>query len=142
MKRIIAFILIAAMVMILAGCSAETYKRGIFNLVEKNYDTIVTACEQKDREALLAIDGITEVRIVAGYVLVYCTGTGIVTSSQDYGFYYSQKNTPVTVDCNLDIECYASNLSPEGKGYQCAAHHNYFYTEHIKGNIYFYSNAY
>ena len=142
MKRIIASVLIVAFVVVLAGCGAKQSKKDIFNVVEKNYDAIVTACENKDKEALLAIDGVTQVNIVDGYVLVYCKGAGIAPSSQDYGFYYSEDNSPVTVDCNLGIVCYAADLSPEGDGYQCIVSGNTFYTEHIKGNIYFYSNAY
>ena len=134
--------LLAVFVFSLTGCSAKNAKSDIFNLVENNYDEIVAACENKDSEALLAIDGVTQVKIVDGYVLVYCKGAGIAPSSQDYGFYYSEDNSPVTVDCNLGIVCYAADLSPEGDGYQCIVNGNTFYTEHIKGNIYFYSNAY
>ena len=142
MKRLLAFVLLAVFVFSLTGCSAKNAKSDIFNLVENNYDEIVAACENKDSEALLAIDGVTQVNIVDGYVLVYCKGAGIAPSSQDYGFYYSEDNSPVTVDCNLGIVCYAPDLSPEGDGYQCIVSGNTFYTEHIKGNIYFYSNAY
>ena len=142
MKRLLAFVLLAVFVFSLTGCSAKNAKSDIFNLVENNYDEIVAACENKDSEALLAIDGVTQVNIVDGYVLVYCKGAGIAPSSQDYGFYYSEDNSPVTVDCNLGIVCYAADLSPEGDGYQCIVSGNTFYTEHIKGYIYFYSNAY
>ena len=142
MKRLLAFVLLAVFVFSLTGCSAKNAKSDIFNLVENNYDEIVAACENKDSEALLAIDGVTQVNIVDGYVLVYCKGAGIAPSSQDYGFYYSEDNSPVTVDCNVGIVCYAADLSPEGDGYQCIVSGNTFYTEHIKGNIYFYSNAY
>jgi hypothetical protein len=131
-----------AFIVFLAGCGAKETKKDIFDLVENNYDEIVAACENKDSEALLAIDGITQVRIAKGYVLVYCKGAGIAPSSQDYGFYYSEDNSPVTVGCNLGIVCYAADLSPEGDGYQCIKSGNIFYTEHIEGNIYFYSNAY
>ena len=142
MKRLLAFVLLAVFVFSLTGCSAKNAKSDIINLVENNYDEIVAACENKDSEALLAIDGVIQVNIVDGYVLVYCKGAGIAPSSQDYGFYYSEDNSPVTVDCNLGIVCYAADLSPEGDGYQCIVSGNTFYTEHIKGNIYFYSNAY
>ena len=142
MKRLLAFVLLAVFVFSLTGCSAKNAKSDIFNLVENNYYEIVAACENKDSEALLAIDGVTQVNIVDGYVLVYCKGAGIAPSSQDYGFYYSEDNSPVTVDCNLGIVCYAADLSPEGDGYQCIVSGNTFYTEHIKGNIFFYSNAY
>ena len=142
MKKIFAFILVISFVFMFVGCGAKKAKKDIFSLVENNYDTILKACEEKDKDTLLAINGITDVNIVDGYVIVYCKGAGIAPSSQDYGFYYSEDNSPVTVDCNLGIVCYAADLSPDGDGYQCIVRGNTFYTEHIKGNIYFYSNAY
>ena len=142
MKKIFAFILAISLVFTFVGCGAKEAKKDIFSLVNNNYDTILKACEEKDKDALLAINSITDVNIVDGYVIVYCKGAGIAPSSQDYGFYYSEDNSPVTVDCNLGIVCYAADLSPEGDGYQCIVSGNTFYTEHIKGNIYFYSNAY
>lgn len=141
MKKILSFVLIVSVVFAFAGCGKNP-KEDVYDLVEKKYDAIVTACENKDTEALLAIRGIAEVNVVDGYVIVFCKGAGISVSSQDYGFYYSEENSPVTVGCNLGIERYAADLSPEGNGYQCIVGGNTFYTEHIKGNIYFYSNAY
>ena len=140
MKRIFTFAV--AFIFLLAGCRSTESKEDIFKLVEENYGAIIAACENKDTDALLAIDGITKVEITDGYVLVYCKGTGIAPSSQDYGFYYSESNEPVAVDCNLDILCYAEGLTPEGKGYQCTVGGNTFYTEQIKETLYFYSNAY
>lgn len=142
MKRVVAFALSVAMVAMSAGCSGKISKKDIFELVEKNYDAIAAACENKDSAALLAIDGITQVNIVDGYVLVYCKGAGIAPSSQDYGFYYTEENIPVGVSCGLEIVCYGDTMQPKGSGYEGTVDYNTFYTEHIKGNIYFYSNAY
>lgn len=142
MKRMICFGLIAILVVVLAGCGAEGSKNAVRTLVEDNYDAIAAACESKDSGALLAIDGIKNVKIVDGYVLVYCKGAGIVPSSQDYGFYYTEENIPVGVGCDLEIVCYRDAMQPEGNGYEATVDHNTFYTEHIKGNIYLYSNAY
>ena len=141
MKKILAFFLIVSFIFALAGCG-KTPKEDIFNIVEKNYDAILKACEEKDEDALLSIKGITQVNIVDDYVIVFCKAEGISVSSQNYGFYYSVENSPVTIDCNQDIVCGADGLQLEGKGYQCVVSGNTFYTEHIKGNIYFYSNAY
>lgn len=142
MKRILAFTLIVLFGFLLIGCGAKDAKNDVFNLVEKNYDEILRACEEKDEDALLAIEGITKVNIVEGYVIVFCEAKGISVSSQDYGFYYSAENSPITVGCNQDIVCGVDDLAPEGKGYRYVVQGNTFYTEHIKGNIYFYSNAY
>ena len=141
MKKILAFFLIVSFIFALAGCG-KTPKDDIFSIVEKKYDAILKACEDKDEDALLAIKGITKVNIIDGYVIVFCEAKGISVSSQDYGFYYSAENSPITVDCNQDIVCGAEGLTPEENGYQCVVSGNTFYTEQIKGNIYFYSNAY
>ena len=143
MKRILAMILVVTLFFTFISCGdAKQAERKIFRIVERNYDTILKACEEKDEEALLAINGITQVNIVDGYVIVYCMGAGIAPSSQDYGFYYSEENSPITVGCNLGIVRHAADLSPKGDGYECVVDGNTFYTEHIKGNFYFYSNAY
>lgn len=142
MKRIFAFILAITLVFTLVGCGAKKAKKDVINLVEENYDAIVEYCESKDVDALLAINGITEVRITDGYVLVYCKGAGIAPSSQDYGFYYSEGNIPVGVGCGPHIACNIEDMTPDGNGYKGVVDGNSFYTEHIKGNIYFYSNAY
>ena len=142
MKRLLAFVLLAIFVFSLTGCSAKNAKSDIFNLVENNYDEIVAACENKDSEALLAIDGVTRVNIVDGYVLVYCKGAGIAPSSQYYGFYYSEENLPVGV-FGEQIVCSNSELVEYENGYRYLdSGYNEFYTENIKGNIYFYSAAF
>ncbi len=141
MKKILAFISIISIIFILAGCG-KTPKEDIFNIVEKKYDTILNACKEKDADKLLSIKGIEKVNIIDGYVVVFCIGKGISVSSQDYGFYYSEDNIPVTIDCNQEIVCDASALKLNGKSYECVVFGNTYYTEHIKGNIYFYSNAY
>lgn len=142
MKRILIFILIIACVFSLAGCGGRAYKRDVFQLVKRNYDEILAACESKDSQSLLAMEGIKDVRIIPGYVFVYCKGAGIAPSSQYYGFYYTKDNFPVGVDCNLDIACYRISMQPKGKGFEGIVQHNSYYTEQIKDNIYFYSNAY
>ena len=83
-----------------------------------NYDTILNACKEKDKAALLAINGVSEVNIVSGYVIVYCKGAGIAPSSQDYGFYYTEENIPVGIGCNLDIVCKMNTTKPIDNGYE------------------------
>ena len=142
MKKLFAIVLAITLIVALAGCGAKESKKDIFSLVENNYDAILKACEEKDEAALLDINGITQVNVVDGYVIVYCNGTGIAPSSQDYGFYYTEENIPVGVGCNLDVVCDIDAMKPMDNGYEGTVDHNTFYTEHIKDNIYFYSNAY
>ena len=141
MKKMFALVLVGFLIISLTSCRS-TPKENVFSIVEKNYDTILKACEEKDEDALLAIKGVTRVNIVDGYVIVFCEAKGISVSSQDYGFYYSEDNVPVTIDCNQEIVYGADALTPSKNGYQCIDGGNAFYTKHIKGNIYFYSNAY
>ena len=141
MKKIFAFVLVVLLIISFTSCR-KTPKENVFRVVEKNYDTILKSCEEKDKDALLAINGITDVNIVDGYVIVFCEAKGISVSSQDYGFYYTEENVPVGVDCNLDIVCYIDTMKPVDNGFEGTVDYNTFYTEQIQGNIYFYSNAY
>ena len=141
MKKTLALVLIILFAFVFV-CCGKTPKEEVFKIVETKFDKIVTACENKNVEALLDINGITKVKVVDEYVVVFCKGRGIAPSSQDYGFYYSKNNTLVTIDCNLEIVCKEDNLVREGNGFKCVVSGNEFYTEHIKGSIYFYSTAY
>ena len=142
MKRWVAILLVVALALAMAGCGANSKKNDIFKLVEKKYDTILKACEERDQPALLAIDGVEKIKVTDNYVIVYCGGKGCAPSSQDYGFYYSADGSMIGVDCNMDIVCRQDSLQPEGDGFQAVVDHNTFYTQQIKGNLYFYSNAY
>ena len=143
MKRVILLVTVFSILLVFAGCrSEETIKKDIFKIVESNYDTSVEAYENKDTDALYAIDGIEDVNIVEGYILVYCGGQGIAPSSQDYGFYYSRENLPVAA-FDGQILCRTEDLQPEGNGYQYTDDtYNVFYTEHITGKCYFYSASF
>ena len=113
-------------------------KQKIIHLVERNFNTIMEAFENEDLQTLAAINGIKEVDIVDRYVIVYCQGYGIVPSSQEYGFYYSRDNVPAAV-FDGQIICGTSQLVQKGEGYEFIDRgYNVFYTEYIKGNIYFY----
>lgn len=142
MKRIFVLPIILLVICSLVGCNRqEMAKDKIFALVEKNYDAIVAACENNDAESLLKISGITNANIIDGYVLVYCMGMGIAPSSQEYGFYYSEENRPIGVFDGY-IVCDFDEMTQDGNGYTFVDEwSNSFYTEHIRGNIFFYSNA-
>ena len=141
MKRTFALVLSVFIAITFAGCR-ETPKDDIFTLVEKRYDDILDACEKKDIDFLLSVNGIEKVNVVEGYVIALCKSEGISVSSHDHGFYYSENNSPAAVDCNLDIIRSSENLVSDGNGYSCIISGNTFYTENIKSNIYFYRNLY
>lgn len=117
-------------------------KQRVVHLVERNYDAIMEACENEDLARLVAIKGINEVDVVDGYVIVYCQGYGIVSSSQEYGFYYSRDNVPAAV-FDGQIIAGPSQLVQKGEGYEYIdSRYNVFYTEHIIGNLYFYKASF
>lgn len=130
------------LLMLNSSISPMVREQKVFNLVKRNYEVILVACENQDAEALSAIDGIKEVDICDGYILVYCQGYGIAPSSQEYGFYYSRDDLPVAV-FGGQIICRTGQMVEEGDGYQYLdSGYNSFYTERIKGNIYFYSASF
>ena len=138
------FILLAAlMVFSMTGCDYNhSAKAEIFNLVKENFDTMLEACTRLDTEALTQLDGITQVDVTNGYILVYCTGSGIAPSSQDHGFYYAPDGLPVAV-FDGHILCGPEALAPDGNGYVYRdSGQNRFYTEHIIGNFYYYSASF
>jgi len=143
MKRMFALVTAVCIALLLAGCQrGERAKQEIFRLVEENYEAIVQACQARDAEALQRIVTDADVKVHEGHVVVYCTGGGIAPSSQDYGFYYARENIPAVVDCNEEILCTGADLTPKGEGYQYIFYGNVFYTECIRGNLYFYSTSY
>jgi len=143
MRKALIFVLALIVMLSLNACGkAENEKQNIFTLVENNYDAIVQACESKDADALLAIEDIKDVDFADDYVFVYCKGYGIAPSSQYYGFYYSAENLPVAV-FDGQIIADTEELLEEGSGYKYLDEgYNSFYTEHIKGSIYFYSASF
>ena len=141
--RKFSILLALLLVFSLAGCGGkDSAKADIFDLVEENSDAILEACTQLDVEALEQLEGITRVHVTDGYILVYCTGSGISPSSQDHGFYYAPDGQPVAV-FDGQILCGTDELTPEGDGFvYLDSGHNRFYTEHIMGNLYYYSASF
>ena len=67
----------------------------------------------------------------------YCGGKGIAPSSQDYGFYYTEDDLPKAIWCGVKY-CDDSFLVEDGDGYSTDYQHNYYYTEKIRDNFYYY----
>ena len=130
------------LVISMAGCGGGEGKEAVFDLVEQNCDAIVEACGRMDAEALAGIEGVRKVDVTDGYLLVYCFGEGIAPSSQDHGFYYAPDGQPVAV-FDGQILCTTDELTPDGDGFvYLDSSSNRFYTEHILGNLYYYSASF
>ena len=105
-------------------------KRQIIKLVNENYNVIAEDISENDFSDTLKLKGIQSVSTEDEIIGFYCGGSGIAPSSQEYGFYYSDNDTPS--DFILK-----GTLKPDGKGYS-SSDGNYFYTEKIRDNFYYY----
>ncbi|MBQ4557676.1 MAG: hypothetical protein IJA60_08525 [Clostridia bacterium] len=105
-------------------------KSQIVNLVEGNYHVIAEDISENDFSDTLNLKGIQDVSRKGEIIDFYCGGSGIAPSSKEYGFYYSANDTP----CDFVL---MGTLKPDGKGYS-SSDGNYFYTEKIRKNFYYY----
>ena len=83
------------------------------------------------------IGKIEDVTVLEQGVDFYCGGKGIAPSSQDYGFYYTEDDLPKAIWCGVKY-CDDSLLVEDGDGYSTDYQHNYYYTEKIRDNFYYY----
>lgn len=140
MKRAFVCTLVVLALFAFFGCNEETDdKEKIFNIVEDSYEQITKSCETKDMAALLTIKNVKEIDTIDGYIIFCCERDKNPSNSHECGFYYSENNTPVAIS-DGQIICYNEGMNSEGKGNKYVdSLNNEYYTEHIKGNLYFYS---
>ena len=142
MKRVITLLAAVLMLLMLGGCGlGREPKERIVDRVETHYDAIARACEAGDVEMLSAMSGVEKVEVYDRFIIAFCEGHGIATSSQDYGFYYSVDNVPAAISYNQSVLCEGDALTADGDGYSCVVYGDTYYAEHIRGNLWFYSNA-
>ena len=112
-------------------------KKEIFELVNENYTLIIDDINKNDFTDTEKLKGVKEVYSDTDVIDVYCGGTGIAPSSQDYGFYYTEDDLPKAIWCGTKY-CDESLLVEDGDGYSTDFQHNYYYTEKIRDNFYYY----
>ena len=110
-------------------------KKEIFAVVNKQHDTIISDVEKGEFTDSKSIEGIESVKEYNGIIDFYCGGKGISVSGFDYGFYYTADDLPKAVEYVSFGE--GDSLTPEGDGY-CFNKYNYYYTEKIRDNFYYY----
>ena len=112
-------------------------KEHIFEMVNNNAQTLISDIDRQEFSESMAIRGIEDVSIIGESVDFYCGGKGIAPSSQDYGFYYTEDDLPKAIWCGVKY-CDDSLLVEDGDGYSTDYQHNYYYTEKIRDNFYYY----
>ena len=115
----------------------KNIKEQIFDTVNDNTQTILTDIEEHDFTDSMNIGKIEDVTVLEQGVDFYCGGKGIAPSSQDYGFYYTEDDLPKAIWCGVKY-CDDSLLVEDGNGYSTDYQHNYYYTEKIRDNFYYY----
>ena len=115
----------------------KNIKEQIFDTVNDNTQTILTDIEEHDFTDSMNIGKIEDVTVLEQGIDFYCGGKGIAPSSQDYGFYYTEDDLPKAIWCGVKY-CDDSFLVEDGDGYSTDYQHNYYYTEKIRDNFYYY----
>lgn len=112
-------------------------KEHIFEMVNNNAQTLISDIDRQEFSESMTIRGIEDVSVIGESVDFYCGGKGIAPSSQDYGFYYTEDDLPKAIWCGVKY-CDDSLLVEDGDGYSTDYQHNYYYTEKIRDNFYYY----
>lgn len=115
----------------------KSIKEQIFEIVNDNAQTILADIEEQDFTDSMSVGKIEDVSVLEQGVDFYCGGKGIAPSSQDYGFYYTEDDLPKAIWCGVKY-CDDSLLIEDGEGYSTDYQYNYYYTEKIRDNFYYY----
>ena len=142
MKKQTSIILIVAVLAITFFLAKNIFfdksiKEQIFEIVNDNAQTILADIEEQDFTDSMSVGKIEDVSVLEQGVDFYCGGKGIAPSSQDYGFYYTEDDLPKAIWCGVKY-CDDSLLVEDGDGYSTDFQHNYYYTEKIMDNFYYY----
>jgi len=115
-------------------------KKEIYELVNENYAIILEDVKENDFTDTRKIKGIKEVYSDTDVIDVYCGGTGIGSATSYYGFYYSVDDLPKDAWCGSKFGRALDELIPDGKGFAIKNSNddNYYYTEKIRDNFYYY----
>ncbi len=134
-------IAVAGVFLIRAGVSDNLSKRQIFNLVEKHSETIIAYISENNFDDTLSIKGVKKASYKDGVVDFYCGGKGVGSETCYYGFYYSETAEPLGMYFGTNISGEFA-LIPDGDGFSYKEENsdNYFYTEKILKNFYYYES--
>ena len=115
-------------------------KPEVFELVEKDYDLIIAACESGNPGILTEILEIREIDVGDEIIRFYYKNVHEWRFSYYTGFCYGRE-AEVTKILTEKCEFKSSTFFPRGKGFHHMEDGTQLYVEQIKGNLYFFSCA-
>ena len=135
---LVTFVLLACYLVNLFDDSLS--KKQIFSLVNKNCELLNECSDKNDYSEIEKLKGVKEVTFENEVLDVYCGGSGFGSATNDYGFYYSPSDKPLVVWCGHISE--NNSLFREGTGYSLKNSNddNWYYTEKIRENFFYYES--
>lgn len=116
---------------------------GLYLDIEKS-DTVGRELEIENDilDKILNGNPVEDIAIDGDVIIFNCGGEGIVPSSQDYCFYYSEDDELFGIAID-EIICSSDKMEPDGDGFLYTdSSYNTHYTEKITDNFYYCKSAY
>ena len=157
MKKLLCVFLVICMLFSLAGCSDvlggaffllltatsddSADKDDVFEFVCEEEEALLKAIEDGDFSAFENKGFIKSIDADTNVVDFSCGGAGVGSGTSYVGFYYTADNDMTAVWCAPSS---ASSLIPSGNGFEWQETNgdNWYYTEHICGNFYYYEASF
>jgi len=157
MKKIICMLLISCMLFSTAGCADglrdaffltlvaasddRATKDDVFEFVCKKEEELLKAIENREFSAFENKGFIKDIDADETVVDFSCGGAGVGSGTSYVGFYYTHNNDLTAVWCAPQT---SDSLTPSGNGYAWKEPNgdNWYYTEHILGNFYYYEASF
>ena len=142
---LVSFLVHAVILVILVLCFVDLISNNlsqeeIYDLVNENHALILDDIKENDFSDTLKLEGVQKVFSDTEVIDVYCGGVGAGSGTGYYGFYYSPDNLPKDVYCGESFGRTLDEMIPEEKGFAIknSLGYNYYYTEKIRDNFYYY----
>lgn len=157
MKKLICALLVLCMLFSLSGCSDvlggafflllaatsddSANKDDVFEFVCEEEEALLKAIGDGDFSAFENKGFIKSIDADPNVVDFSCGGAGVGSGTSYVGFYYTADNDMTAVWC---APASASSLTPSGNGFEWQETNgdNWYYTEHICGNFYYYEASF
>ena len=131
----------AILLFLVAAGDDSADKADVIAFVCENEEALLLDIEKGDFSAYENTEFIKNINAEETVVDFSCGGAGIGSGTSYVGFYYSSENNMTAVWCAPSSE---DSLTPSEEGYawQESNGDNYYYTEHICGNFYYYEASF
>lgn len=157
MKKILCLLLVMCTLLSLSGCSDAlgsalflflaamsddgAEREEVFEFVCEHEAELLNAIEEGDLSAFENQGFIKEIDADDAIVDFSCGGAGVGAGTSYVGFYYTPEHDLTAVWCAPSS---ADALVPSGDGFEWREKNgdNYYYTEHICGNFYYYEASF